>query len=571
MKKLGLLLLLITALATGGCGRNNTNDQLTININNPAGNTDVVTAEQDTKSASDNSSDKQAHSLYPAYLSQQENKKYGYIDITGNFVLPPIYDQASDFSEGFAVVYNSENNEYSVIDEEGNSIYKSSYTIGSFHDGYAIFDEYKDGKTLEGYIDKTGNVILPAVYDKASDFKDGKAYVYVENQIRQIDAEGTVLFSWDISERDIYISDFSDGYIIYNEIGNSFMEAMNYKGEKLPLPSNVSENYSGYGNLMYLGDNVFAIIQKNETEDYASSFTTPYALFTPAGTALTDYVYYDLSKFHDGFASATDDNYTYFIDTAGKTVDTLPKFEGRGTLTLMGDVIKAEIDSDLIYETKNGTVFYRTSEDVKLNSSLTLKAEKFKPNKYAVIHYPVLTGLKDSSTEKKINEELYKIFVEKRKNLTKEDNLSVDDSFTGKVIGNLLLVEQIGYDYPFGAAHGMPLSNYYPIDLKTGRIYELKDLFLDGSDYVDVLSNIVAQDIKDASKKEQSIYFEDAFSTITEDQYFYVDGNNLYLYFYPYDIAPYAAGFPEFKIPFDSIESILNKNGDFYKAFHSDK
>ncbi len=570
MKKIIFSILLLTILAASGCSTQNKNEQVIKNVDNSASRTDVITADADdnkSKAAADSTSTR----LLPAYVKSQDENKYGYIDETGAFVINPVYDQASDFSEGFAVVFNSEDNQYSVIDYTGKSIYKSSYNIGSYHDGMAVFDDYKDGKTLEGYIDTAGNIILPAVYDKASEFKDGTAYVYADKQIKKIDKTGKVLSSVDINKNDIYISDFRDGYIVYNSVGSSIMEAMDYKGAKLPLPNNVSSDYTGYGNLMYLGNNIFAVMKKSGTEDYSSTFTTPYALFDANGTKLTDYIFYDLSSYSNGYASATDDTSTYFIDTKGKVVDTLPKFEGRGKLTLTGNVIKAEIDDILTYETSDGKVFYQTSDDVKLSSSLTLKAEKFKPNKYVVVHYPVLTGLSDGSVEKKINDKLYTIFVEGRKDIKKEDNLSVDDSFTGKTINNLLLLNKSGYDYSFGAAHGMPINNYYPIDLKTGEIYKLKDLFLEDSDYVKVLSKKVAAKIKEESKKEQSMYFNDSFTSIQEDQYFYLDNNNLYLYFYPYDIAPYAAGFPEFKIPFDSISNIINKDSDFWKAFQSDK
>ena len=33
-----------------------------------------------------------------------KNGKYGFIDQSGNFVIPSIYDDASNFSEGFAAV-----------------------------------------------------------------------------------------------------------------------------------------------------------------------------------------------------------------------------------------------------------------------------------------------------------------------------------------------------------------------------------------------------------------------------------------------------------------------------------
>ncbi len=564
MKKSHYLIYLLIVLAAGGCSRQQTNEQVTVNTGNSTIETEIATKDMTTEAAADENID----TLYPAYILKDDDKLFGYIDSTGKFVIEPVYDQATDFSDGVAVAHDSQTNEYIMIDRQGNVIYRTTNTIGAFQEGYAVFEVYKDNKSLEGYIDTTGTIILPAVYNAASPFEDGKAYVYTENQIQQIDTEGNVLNSYILKENDIYISDFRDGYIVYNSTGSNIMEAMNYRGEKIPLPVNVSENYTGYSNLFYLGENIFAVMQKTDIEDYSSSYTTPYALFDAKGKQLTDYIYYDLSNFSDGMASATDDDYTYFLDTNGRVVNTLPKFQGRGTLTLKDDIIKAEIDNDFSYETTAGKVIYETVDDIILNDTLTLKSEKFKSNKYVVVHYPILTGLTNSQVEKQINEELYKIFVDGRKDLTKEDNLTVDDNFEGSLINNILLIYQTGYDYPMGAAHGMPIRNYYPIDLTTGKIYELSDLFKSDSSYVDVLSAIVAEKVKEDSAKEESIYFEDTEPAIAADQYFYLDEKNLYLYFYPYDIAPYAAGFPEFKIPFDNIRDIINYDGDFYKALN---
>jgi hypothetical protein len=130
----------------------------------------------------------------------------------------------------------------------------------------------------------------------------------------------------------------------------------------------------------------------------------------------------------------------------------------------------------------------------------------------------------------------------------------------------LVELELTGYNYPFGAAHGMPTMTYVPIDLVSGRIYALKDLFKPGSDYVRVLSDIVGNQIK--NNPEYSYVFPDSFKGISPDQPFYVKENALYLYFAPYEIAPYAAGFPTFRIPFSQIADIIDENGDFWRSFH---
>ncbi|MBY6815384.1 DUF3298 domain-containing protein, partial [Clostridium botulinum] len=49
---------------------------------------------------------------------------------------------------------------------------------------------------------------------------------------------------------------------------------------------------------------------------------------------------------------------------------------------------------------------------------------------------------------------------------------------------------------------------------------------------------------------------------------FYVSQNTLYIYFYPYEIAPYSAGLPTFKIHYKDIIDIINEAGAFWMSFN---
>ena len=59
--------------------------------------------------------------------------------------------------------------------------------------------------------------------------------------------------------------------------------------------------------------------------------------------------------------------------------------------------------------------------------------------------------------------------------------------------------------------------------------------------------------------KNPDMYFEDAKDTlekIAKDVEFYMDGEGVHLYFQLYDIAPYAAGYPEVLVPFEGNEQM---------------
>src|SRR5262249_30184392 len=69
-------------------------------------------------------------------LNVKINGKWGYIDRDGNFVIPPTFHDALEFSEGVAAV------------------------------------EFSDGKNQWGYIDKNGKVVIPAQFTRGDYFRD---------------------------------------------------------------------------------------------------------------------------------------------------------------------------------------------------------------------------------------------------------------------------------------------------------------------------------------------------------------------------------------------------------------
>lgn len=70
-------------------------------------------------------------------------------------------------------------------------------------------------------------------------------------------------------------------------------------------------------------------------------------------------------------------------------------------------------------------------------------------------------------------------------------------------------MELWGYNYPLGAVHGVPTRTYAHIDLDSGKLYELKELFKKDSNYVKVLSDIIENQIK--SNPEYSYVWSDSY------------------------------------------------------------
>lgn len=573
-KALKILLFSLSILTLTGCGKkseqptgSNVNQEKEQGINTPSpmveetspANGETANENSSSTKTSDNKSMKDT--LYPVFIIENNIRKYGYINEKGDFVIQPVYDDVTNFSEGLAVVNTT--GTFKVIDATGNVIYKSDSYIEPFHNGAAIITKITNNQLLHGYIDTTGNEIANAnFYEFADNFNsDNKAFVYSEGISSIIDKSGNILESYPIDSKYQDVIDIQDGYIIYSDTDTGNYGVINYKGEEMLEPK--SNPYI----VRYVGNDLFEMKEKQE-DSYLPTSYSPSALLNIKGEQLTDFNLYDLSDFNNGYASVTDDKYTYFIDASGKEVTSFPKLEGRGTLTLLGDIIKADIDRDLLYMKKEGIILWHNSNEYNLASDINVKEVKYKPNKYVSVYYPVVEGLESKGTEKQINNKLSELFINHRKGITAEDQLSVDDSFTANLQNQLLVINQIGYDYPFGAAHGMPIKNYYYFNINTGESYTLKDLFIKDSDYINPINRIIKEMIAKEEGDENSMFFPDSFETILEDHYFYLTKEGLVIYFYPYDIAPYAAGFPEFKIPFEKLNNIIDKQGAFWKAFN---
>ena len=103
-------------------------------------------------------------------------KKFGYMDGHEKWVIPPKFDSAACFSEGFAAV-KIQGKGWNYINEEGDYISDSFFAEWrDFSDGLAWVKSKKNGKW--GAIDSNGNVVIsPTFWDTPFQFSDGVASV----------------------------------------------------------------------------------------------------------------------------------------------------------------------------------------------------------------------------------------------------------------------------------------------------------------------------------------------------------------------------------------------------------
>lgn len=150
-------------------------------------------------------------------------ERCGYIDKTGKFVIKPIFTYTGDFHEGLAAVTIFKPF-CGYIDKKGKFVIKPKFFwAGDFHEGLAqvsfwdgpifeddytngIKDDYDSGKNpiksianaaniKNGYIDKTGKIIMIFPPVATSDFHDGLAFIQINNRYGFIDKKGNMIIS----------------------------------------------------------------------------------------------------------------------------------------------------------------------------------------------------------------------------------------------------------------------------------------------------------------------------------------------------------------------------------------
>jgi hypothetical protein len=214
----------------------------------------------------------------------------------------------------------------------------------------------------------------------------------------------------------------------------------------------------------------------------------------------------------------------------------------------------------------------QNSSDSKSSKSIVNNERIDKTDKYinSVLNIPNIVN-ENKNVEKTINNKIksdVNLFFEKNYKEAKDNfvNNNLDgvkfeantDFEVEKNTDSILSLKMRYYNYS-GGAHGFYDDIAYNIDIRSGKFLELSDLFLEQSNYKDILNNEIKSQIKSLeseNKENLGIY---QFNTIKENQKYYFYGNNIVLYFDLYDIAPYAAGIPEFTINSDIIMPIVKK------------
>jgi len=176
--------------------------------------------------------------------------KYGAVDRTATFVIPPEYDFLDDFSEGMA--YYRQGDETGFIDLSGRKVFqfREKVNVQPFSEGLALVSAFQ--RDAAYFVDKSGNIALtlPRKYRLYRSFWEGLAVVAVADEktamyrYGAIDKQGNEIVKPQYSE----MTDFSNGYAVVTDL-NGKKGIIDRRGVEVIKPRyedmrNFSEGYA---------------------------------------------------------------------------------------------------------------------------------------------------------------------------------------------------------------------------------------------------------------------------------------------------------------------------------------
>lgn len=293
-------------------------------------------------------------------IVKEKRGKYGAINMEGNTIVPCIYDEGFEFSEGFAAVRKS--GKAGFIDTHGKEVVPFIYEwCYAFSDGIASV--CRQGKW--GGINNKGDVIIDIVYDWLDSFKGGFAYVKNNEKCGFINKKGEVVVPIMYDDFAYYRS-FTNGMVYPLDQSSWRVGLVNDRGEQVaPCVYNEIGVFSD-GYALYRKDQETGFINKqgetivkrgeNFSEGLAAVWEQgKFGFVNPSFKEVIPARYTDAKEFHEGLCPVEKDGKWGVIDTEGKVV--IP-FEYDEIFNFMNGVAKVKKDG------KVGCVNRRGSEIV---------------------------------------------------------------------------------------------------------------------------------------------------------------------------------------------------------------
>lgn len=151
---------------------------------------------------------------------------------------------------------------------------------------------------------------------------------------------------------------------------------------------------------------------------------------------------------------------------------------------------------------------------------------------------------------------------------SKEDTASIGSwySYYKGIEGHVQLYQQdlfvyrIDYNEYTGGAHGIYMTTYLNLDLRTLTPVHLDDLFVPNykEALTDLLWNQLMADNQVATHEELEDMGYTSTGELTPTENFFIGPEGITFHYNIYDIAPYVMGATQITLPYDAVQHLLN-------------
>lgn len=293
------------------------------------------------------------------------HQKWGFIDKTGNFVIPAEYEKVSDFIHGHARV--QKNKLWGIIDKQGKMLVPLEYEyIDELKNGFYRIKKNK----LWGFMDSTFKIIIPCMYFNVYPFENGLAKVEnAENQVKYIQENGTEITAFTHKNN---IGEFSEGLCPLKDEKTTLWGYINVKGEW-----HIPPKYQKAGKFTHGLAIVHSLLKNN---------TVKLTMIDTQGREIAKYLNEVISVEKD-FCKVKREGHTFYINHKGRILNLWGFVNTEGKMTITPQFVYAEsfcegyaavLDTQFVwhYIDKQGKIVIGGFEDAESVKEGTMAVKK---------------------------------------------------------------------------------------------------------------------------------------------------------------------------------------------------
>jgi len=235
------------------------------------------------------------------YLPAIKYDQMGYMDMSGQMIIQPVYDYVSDFVDGIALVVVKE--KIGGINKRNNVVIPVEYDNISYL-GNGLF--LVERNELNGIVDRNNRAVLEVEFSEIGELSNGLIYYAKNGKYGYVDVEGNELIGMNFSNA----FDFEDSLAIVKT--ESGMGVINIKGEYVIPPNFTELTDLNEGLFRFKNDTVFGVMRND-------------------GDTVIKPIWNYIGAFNDGISVANKKDSLMIINSLGEIIvrgyDSYPNFE----------------------------------------------------------------------------------------------------------------------------------------------------------------------------------------------------------------------------------------------------